>query len=94
MKGYVNILTDVKEYGKRAEIMKKLYREAGFKVVYDKDGTEDVADGFLFHYHVSRNVRSRTGQRTLVLWHLFHHPERMRKQPGRSPRMCITNQFG
>ncbi len=28
--------------------MKKLYREAGFKVVYDKDGTEDVADGFYF----------------------------------------------
>ncbi len=46
--GILNILTDVKEYGKRAEIMKKLYREAGFKVVYDKDGTEDVADGFYF----------------------------------------------
>ncbi len=46
--GILNILTDVKEYGKRAEIMKKLYREAGFKIVYDKDGTEDVADGFYF----------------------------------------------
>lgn len=46
--GELNILSDVKEYGKRAEIMKNLYREAGFQIVYDKDGTEDVADGFYF----------------------------------------------
>ena len=46
--GKINILTDVKEYGKRAEIMKNLYRNAGFKIVYDKDGEEEVADGFYF----------------------------------------------
>ena len=46
--GTINILTDVREYGKRAEIMKTLYKNAGFKVVYDKDGHEDVADGFYF----------------------------------------------
>ena len=46
--GRINILTDVREYGKRAEIMKTLYKNAGFKVVYDKDGHEDVADGFYF----------------------------------------------
>ena len=44
--GRINILTDVREYGKRAEIMKTLYKNAGFKVVYDRDGHEDVADGF------------------------------------------------
>ena len=32
--GTINILTDVREYGKRAEIMKTLYKNAGFKVVY------------------------------------------------------------
>lgn len=46
--GTLNILGDVKEYGKRAEIMKKLYQKAGFKIVYDKDGQEEVADGFYF----------------------------------------------
>ena len=46
--GQLNILTDVKEYGKRAGIMKSLYKNAGFKIVYDKDGDEEVADGFYF----------------------------------------------
>ena len=46
--GELNILTDVKEYGQRAEIMKNLYQNAGFKIVYDKDGEEDVANGFYF----------------------------------------------
>lgn len=46
--GQMNILTDVKEYGQRAEIMKTLYRNAGFRIVYDRDGEEEVADGFYF----------------------------------------------
>lgn len=46
--GQINILADVKEYGKRAEIMKSLYRNAGFKIVYDKDGDKEIANGFYF----------------------------------------------
>lgn len=46
--GTLNILADVREYGLRAKTMKKLYTDAGFKVVYDKDGDEPVADGFYF----------------------------------------------
>lgn len=46
--GTLDILADVKEYGQRAAIMKGLYQKAGFTVVYDKDGNEDVADGFYF----------------------------------------------
>lgn len=46
--GRINILAEVKEYGKRAEIMKNLYQNAGFKIVYDKDGEEEVANGFYF----------------------------------------------
>lgn len=46
--GALNILADVKEYGLRAATMKKIYTDAGFKVVYDKDGDTDVADGFYF----------------------------------------------
>lgn len=46
--GELNILQGVEEYGKRAGTMKKLFREAGFEVVYDKDGKEEIGDGFYF----------------------------------------------
>lgn len=46
--GVFNFVEEVKEYGKKAEIMKKLFTENGFKIVYEKDGDEPVADGFYF----------------------------------------------
>ena len=48
VKGEYNILEDVKEYEKRARIMKRLFLENGFKIVYDKDMDEPIADGFYF----------------------------------------------
>jgi hypothetical protein len=39
---------DVKEYGEKASIMKKLFIGNGFKIVYDRDLDEPVADGFYF----------------------------------------------
>ncbi len=38
----------VKPYGKRAEIMKKLFLDNGFYLVYDKDDGKPLADGFYF----------------------------------------------
>lgn len=46
--GKLNILTDAREYGQRAKIMKKIYKNSGFRIVYDKDGDEEVGDGFYF----------------------------------------------
>ncbi len=46
--GTLNILADAREYGQRAEIVKKLYTDAGFTIVYDKDGDQKVGDGFYF----------------------------------------------
>lgn len=46
--GTLNILSDVREYSERAAMMKKIYLEAGFRIVYDKDGKEEVGDGFYF----------------------------------------------
>ncbi|MCK9255944.1 MAG: pyridoxal phosphate-dependent aminotransferase [Bacteroidales bacterium] len=46
--GKFNFVDIVKEYGVRAEKMKKLFLDAGFKIVYDKDLDEDIADGFYF----------------------------------------------
>lgn len=39
---------DVKEYGEKAAVMKKLFVGNGFKITYDTDLDEPVADGFYF----------------------------------------------
>jgi aspartate/methionine/tyrosine aminotransferase len=46
--GDFNFIEDVKEYGRKARIMKDLFLSNGFHVVYEKDGDEPVADGFYF----------------------------------------------
>ncbi|MDP1621948.1 MAG: pyridoxal phosphate-dependent aminotransferase [Bacteroidales bacterium] len=38
----------VKEYGAKAKIMKKMFTDNGFTIVYDKDENEPIADGFFF----------------------------------------------
>ncbi len=48
--GNLNFVESVKEYGEKAKIMKKLFTENGFKIVYDKDEDEPIADGFYFTY--------------------------------------------
>jgi aspartate/methionine/tyrosine aminotransferase len=46
--GKYNYVTSVKEYGERAKIMKKIFTENGFQIVYDLDEDEPLADGFFF----------------------------------------------
>ncbi len=46
--GDFNFVEVLKEYGAKAEIMKRMFRENGFYLVYDKDLDEDIADGFYF----------------------------------------------
>jgi hypothetical protein len=46
--GEFNFIQDVKEYGQKARIMKDLFLANGFKIVYEKDGDEPIADGFYF----------------------------------------------
>ncbi|MEI6765128.1 MAG: pyridoxal phosphate-dependent aminotransferase [Bacteroidota bacterium] len=46
--GKYNFVEEVKEYGKKAAIMKKLFTDNGFKIVYDKDLGDPIADGFYF----------------------------------------------
>lgn len=41
---------DVLEYGERAKIMKKIFTDSGFDIVYDKDIDEPIADGFYFTF--------------------------------------------
>ncbi len=46
--GTYNFVEVVKEYGEKARIMKKMFLENGFSIVYDKDEDEPIADGFYF----------------------------------------------
>lgn len=46
--GKFNFVEQVKEYGEKAKIMKKLFVDNGFRIVYDKDIDKPIADGFYF----------------------------------------------
>lgn len=46
--GRFNFVEDVKEYEKRAKVMKQMFLDAGFNIVYDKDIDIVLADGFYF----------------------------------------------
>jgi aspartate/methionine/tyrosine aminotransferase len=46
--GTYNFVDVVKEYGEKAKIMKKLFTDNGFHIVYDKDEDDPIADGFYF----------------------------------------------
>jgi len=46
--GSYNYISEVREYGEKARIMKTLFQKYGFKIVYDKDMDEPIADGFYF----------------------------------------------
>jgi len=48
--GEFNFIKDVKEYGEKARIMKNLFIDNGFKIVYDKDEDKPIADGFYFTF--------------------------------------------
>jgi hypothetical protein len=46
--GQINFVEDTREYAHRAEKMKKIFTDNGFHIVYDRDVTQDVGDGFFF----------------------------------------------
>ncbi len=48
--GDLKFVDTVKVYGKKAHIMKKLFTNNGFKIVYDMDENEPIADGFYFTF--------------------------------------------
>lgn len=46
--GELQFIEHCSEYRRRAEIVKKLFTDNGFYIVYDKDGNKPIADGFFF----------------------------------------------
>ena len=48
--GEFDFVNTVKVYGDKAHVMKKLFTDNGFKIVYDQDLGEPIADGFYFTF--------------------------------------------
>ena len=48
--GKFNFIDVVKEYGEKAKIMKQMFKDNGFQIVYDLDEDEPIADGFYFTF--------------------------------------------
>jgi aspartate/methionine/tyrosine aminotransferase len=46
--GTYNFVHVVREYGEKAKLMKQIFTQNGFKIVYDKDLDKPLADGFYF----------------------------------------------
>jgi aspartate/methionine/tyrosine aminotransferase len=46
--GSYNYINEVREYGKKAIILKALFQKYGFEIVYNMDLDEPIADGFYF----------------------------------------------
>jgi len=46
--GSFNFVEEVKEYGEKAGIMKRMFVENGFHIVYDNDLGDPIGDGFYF----------------------------------------------
>ena len=46
--GQFNFVEEIKEYGEKAKVMKRLFIDNGFEIVYKNDLDEPIADGFYF----------------------------------------------
>jgi aspartate/methionine/tyrosine aminotransferase len=46
--GKLDFVKPIREYGEKAKTMKKIFTDNGFKIVYDNDDGEPIADGFYF----------------------------------------------
>lgn len=59
--GTFDFVEEVKIYGERAKVMKKLFIDNGFSIVYDKDEDKPLADGFYFTF----SYKNMTGEELL-----------------------------
>ncbi|MDY5968904.1 MAG: pyridoxal phosphate-dependent aminotransferase [Bacteroidales bacterium] len=48
--GTFNFVKDIRDYGEKAHVMKKLFTDNGFYIVYDQDMGNPIGDGFYFTF--------------------------------------------
>ncbi len=63
--GKYNFVEEVKEYGERAKIVKQIFIENDFEIVYDKDENQPIADGFYFTFRFHKMTGSELLEKLL-----------------------------
>lgn len=58
-------IAHTKEYGERGAKLKDIFKESGFHLVYEKDGKEEISDGFFFTVGY-KDLSSEALQRNLL----------------------------
>ena len=48
VEGKLDFVDTSREYGRRAALAKKIFTDNGFYIVYDRDGENEISDGFFF----------------------------------------------
>lgn len=87
--GELCFIKDTSEYGRRASILKDLLLKNNFHIVYDKDGDENISDGFFFTIGY-KDLDSETLQKELLRYGIssISLPCTGSQQPG--VRMCVS----
>lgn len=87
--GELNFVKDSSEYGRRSGILKDLLLKNNFHIVYDKDGKDNISDGFFFTIGY-KDLDSETLQKELLRYGIssISLPCTGSTQPG--VRMCVS----
>ena len=87
--GQLDFVADTAEYARRAALTKKMFLDSGFHIVYDKDGDEDVSDGFFY----TVGYGDMTGAelvRELMLWGICSIALSLTGSVQNGVRICVS----
>ncbi len=96
--GTLDFVGETSEYGRRAAIVKRLFLENGFHMVYSRDGDEEVGGGFFFTIGY-RNLTSAELMRDLMLCGVCSISLTLTGSSQNGVRICVSQlnrpeQFG
>ncbi len=96
--GTLDFVDETSEYGRRAAIVKRLFLENGFHMVYSRDGDEEVGGGFFFTIGY-RNLTSAELMRDLMLCGVCSISLTLTGSSQNGVRICVSQlnrpeQFG
>lgn len=77
------------EYGRRANLMKKLFLDNGFHIVYDMDGKEPIADGFFFTVGY-KDLKGTELQKELIKYGISSIPLNTTGSKQEGIRACVS----
>ncbi len=92
--GKLNFVATTREYGRRAAALKEIFQRHGFRIVYDNDLGEPLADGFYFtfSYPGFTGAARREGRLHNGGWALTLESTRAPPPPGRGPGGSVVDE--